>query len=296
MLSQREELEPALQSMSSTASSGVRVMGGSRRLPAPHLLVWALTAPTLHRLRLGEGALFAVNFSIIWYHSFGLVRGLLFALVSAVTLDLMYVFNDLFDAPSDRWNPKKDPALVSLYVNYRTAFYLLLLALKGLTVAFAWIALGADTAVAVTAVMLVNIIYSTILKGVPVLDLLWAGLWGGAYAAIPGISLSLGILVSLMTAICHLYQALGDRTADAESRITTTAVFSQRLSGIMFFLLSAMVFVMLRGPFGTLVALSAFTPLALWLSFRSTQVGWMLTKLYFGVVWLALLEYTRAVG
>ena len=41
------------------------------------------------------------------------------------------------------------------------------------------------------------------------------------------------VLIGLMTAVCHLYQALDDRTADAANAITTTAVRSiARMVGV----------------------------------------------------------------
>jgi len=92
-----------------------------------------------------------------------------------------------------------------------------------------------------------------------------------------------------MTAVCHLFQALGDRSADAQNRITTTAVFSSNASAAVLFVLCAMVAVMLRAPLGSVLALSAFIPLALFFSLRNTHVGWMLTKVYYGVAWLLVL-------
>ena len=42
--------------------------------------------------------------------------------------------------------------------------------------------------------------------------------------------------------------------------------------------------------YGTsLLALSALIPLALFFLLRNTHVGWMLTKVYFGVIWLMVL-------
>jgi hypothetical protein len=102
------------------------------------------------------------------------------------------------------------------------------------------------------------------------------------------------ILAGLMTAVCHLYQALGDRAADAQNRITTTAVFSSSASAVVLFVLSAMIGLVLRAPLGNLLAVTALIPFALFFLLRNPHVAWILTKVYYGVVWLAVLGQTRA--
>jgi 4-hydroxybenzoate polyprenyltransferase len=144
--------------------------------------------------------------------------------------------------------------------------------------------------------MVVNVVYSTLLKGVPVVDVVWCGLWGALYAGIVAPAPSLLLLVGLMTAVCHLYQALDDRAADAANAITTTAVRSAALSRNVLVGLSALLFVALRPALGGPWALTAFTPLAIFFACDRPHVGWLLTKLYFGVMWLAVLGVARASG
>jgi hypothetical protein len=141
----------------------------------------------------------------------------------------------------------------------------------------------------------VNLIYSTLLKGVPVVDVAWCGVWGAAYAAIAQPTLHLLLLVGVMTAICHLYQALGDRFADAENRITTTAVFSRPLSIGVLFVLSAMLVPLVGAPLGTLGACSAFIPFVLLFLVKDSHTAWLATKAYFGIAWVFVLEQLRAV-
>lgn len=258
-------------------------------------LTWGMLAPTMHRVRLGEGALLAVNLSLIWYRAPGIVTGMSAAVISVLTLALLYAYNDLYDAPGDRRNPKKDQALVSLYLDERARCYTLTLALKVVTLGVTWLTLGVEVAAAVAGVFLVNIVYSHWMKGVPIVDVLWAGLWGGAYSLIAGPPARLFLVVTLMTAVCHLYQALGDRAADVENRITTTAVFSHALATGLLFVLSGLLFLGLRAPLGTPVALTAFFPFGFWLIVRRSHAGWLLTKLYYGAVWLAVLRYGSAI-
>ena len=99
-----------------------------------------------------------------------------------------------------------------------------------------------------------------------------------------------------MTSVCHLYQTLDDRTSDAANGITTTAVRSATLSRNVLVALALLLFVVLRAPLGLAWALTAFTPVALYAAFGRPRTGWLLTKVYFGVVWLYLLEAARAIG
>jgi 4-hydroxybenzoate polyprenyltransferase len=139
---------------------------------------------------------------------------------------------------------------------------------------------------ALAAVMGANVLYSILLKGVPVADVIWCGLWGALYAVIVTASPVLWVLVGLMTAICHLYQALDDRIADAANAITTTAVRSRTLSTAVLSVLSVLLCAVLRAPLGDVWALSAFVPLAIY----------FVTKAYFAVMWLSVLGLIRATG
>ena len=253
------------------------------------LIAWAIAASTYHRIFLGEGVMIAINLSILLHRGVGSAELVAGTIVSVLTLGLMYAFNDAYDAEADRHNPKKDQRQVSVYVDHRRTIYRVLLVAKILTVVLAWMLLGRTSATATATVMAVNFVYSTALKGVPIIDVAWCGAWGAAFAAVVMASPDLMILAGLMTAVCHLFQALGDRSSDAQNRITTTAVFSSNASAAVLFVLCAMVAVMLRGPLGSVLALSAFTPLALYFLLRNTHVGWMLTKVYYGMVWLLVL-------
>jgi 4-hydroxybenzoate polyprenyltransferase len=259
-------------------------------------IAWAGAASTLLRIRRGEGALLAINASLIVYAGPGQYDGLAAALVSVLAIGLMYAFNDLYDAPTDSNNPKKDRALIATYLEHRRACALAIIALTVGSVAFAAAMLGPRACLAVAGAMVANVVYSMALKGVPVVDVVWCGFWGALYAAIVTASPWILVLVALMTAVCHLYQALDDRVADAANAIVTTAVRSRALSRTVLLVLCGLLFVVLRAPLGTAWALTAFAPLGLFHACRHPRAGWLLTKLYFGIVWLYVLEIGRAAG
>lgn len=259
-------------------------------------LSWAGLASTLYRVRRGEGALLAINLSLLAYPGLGLGDTVPAAVISIFVIGLMYAFNDLWDAPTDGSNPKKDRTLVATYLAYRTSATVAVVALKILTLTVAFAVLDARAALAVAGTMFVNVVYSMWLKGVPVVDVVWCGLWGALYAAITGAPVEILVLVGLMTAVCHLYQALDDRVADARNGVVTTAVQSRALSRSVLFVLSVLLVVSLRGSLGGLWAVTAFTPLLILVVSDRPRSGWILTKLYFGVVWLCVLELARAAG
>src|SRR5262249_22794649 len=146
------------------------------------------------------------------------------ALVSVLTIGVMYAFNDLHDAPTDSNNPKKDAALIGVYIQHRRPSLVLVMLVKLVTLALAVAFLPPRATMAVAAAFGANIVYSLAFKGMPVIDVVWCGLWGASYSAIVTPYGTFWLIVGLMTAVCHLYQALDDRNADAANAITTTAV------------------------------------------------------------------------
>ncbi len=280
----------------SLAATPVAIDGPSVLTGTVAAIAWAGAASTLHRVRRGEGALLAINLSLVAYFGFGRPDGLASALVSVLAIGLMYAFNDLYDAPTDANNPKKDRTLIATYLEHRRPCAIAIIALTVGSIAFAGTMLGPRAAIAVAGAMVANVVYSMALKGVPVIDVVWCGLWGALYAAIVTASPFLLVLVALMTAVCHLYQALDDRVADAANAIVTTAVRSRSLSRNVLVVLCGCLFVSLSAPLGAAWALTAFAPLGLFWACRDPRAGWLLTKLYFGIVWLYVLGIGRAAG
>ena len=257
-------------------------------------LLWAGTASTLHRVRRCEGALLAVNLSLIAYRGLSRPLALVEALISMLAIGVMYAFNDWHDAPTDSNNPKKDAALIGVYLEHRRISLAAIFLLKLVTLALALAFLSPHASLAVAAVMSANVVYSIALKGVPVVDVVWCGIWGAAYAAIVTANPAFWVIVALMTAVCHLYQALDDRGADAANAITTTAVRSPLLSTGVLTALCISLVIALRPPFGAAWAWTALLPLAIYFACREARTGWLLTKAYFAVMWLAVLGLDRA--
>src|SRR4029453_8264645 len=96
-------------------ASPARAVGSGDAASLPRELLWALVAPSSHRVRMGEGALLAINLSLIVYQPAPMLARIMGAVVSVLVIGLMYVFNDLHDAEDDRHNPKKDQRLVALH-------------------------------------------------------------------------------------------------------------------------------------------------------------------------------------
>jgi 4-hydroxybenzoate polyprenyltransferase len=260
-------------------------------------LGWAVASSTLHRIRRGEGALLAINLSLVVFHGALFTRrGLAQALVSVLAILVMYAFNDLYDAPVDWNNPKKDRALIRTWLEHREAGVLATLVLKLVTLALTFATLGTAATAAVAAVMVVNVVYSTMLKGVAVADVAAVWIWGSLYAGIVDPSFAVTFLVGLMTGVCHLFQALDDRMPDAENGIQTTAVRSASLSRNVLVVLTLCLVASLYGGIGVAAALTAVVPLAIFYAVADAGIGWLLTKAYFAVVWLWFLGAHGAAG
>jgi 4-hydroxybenzoate polyprenyltransferase len=263
---------------------------------AARALGWALVASTSHRIRRGEGALLAVNLSLIALGGGALSHMLAQVVVSVLAILVMYAFNDLYDAPVDWNNPKKDRRLIGAWMAHRRVGVWVTVALKLGTLGLAFALLGAGAAVAVAAVMTVNVVYSTRLKGVPVADVVAVAVWGMLYAAIVGALPSLVVVVGLMTAICHVFQVLDDREPDAANGIQTTAVRSRTLSRDVLAACTLALIATVVPYVGLVGALTAAIPLAIFFAVDDAGRGWLLTKAYFAVMWLALLRSAGAIS
>jgi 4-hydroxybenzoate polyprenyltransferase len=263
--------------------------GASERPAVLAAVSWAIAASTLHRIRRGEGALLAINLSLVVYGLGSPVRAVAQALVSTLAIAAMYAFNDLYDAPGDWKNPKKNRVLVATWLEHRGSGLVAILVLKLVTLAAALVMLGPRAALALAAVYVVNVVYSTALKGVPLADLVSVWVWGALYAAIVGAPAWMLAVVGLMTAVCHLFQALDDRIPDAANGIRTTAVRSASLSRNALAVLAVLLFAALYGPLGAAAAATAFAPLVILFAVSDAARGWLLTKVYFALMWLYLL-------
>lgn len=259
-------------------------------------LARAVAASLLHRIARGEGALLAIDLSILAVAARPTGATLALAAVCVLALTAMYAVNDLCDAREDRLNPKKDQEVVATWLEHRAAATMTCIALHVATLLLA-LTVDARAALAAGSVMLANLVYSMRFKGVPVVDVAWCGLWGTLYAAIVTSDVQLLVTVGAMTAICHLYQTLDDVGSDAASGITTTAVRSRALSIAVLAAACGMLVLVLRAPLGLGWSLAIATPpLAFLLLGVRPLTGWLLTKGLFAAVWLVLLRLGDAAG
>lgn len=264
--------------------------------PVAVRLARAVAASLLHRIARGEGALLAIDLSILAVAARPTGATLVLAAVCVLALTAMYAVNDLCDAREDRLNPKKDQEVVATWLEHRATATMTCVALHAATLVLA-LAVDVRTALAAGSVMLANLVYSMRFKGVPVVDVVWCGLWGTLYAAIVTSDVQLLVTVGAMTAICHLYQTLDDVGSDAASGITTTAVRSRALSIAVLAAACGALVLALRTPLGIVPALAvAMPPLGFLLLGVRPLTGWLLTKGLFAAVWLVLLRLADAAG
>lgn len=257
--------------------------------PSP-LLLRGTFAPLLERLRIGEGLLLLVNLSVICVRAPGLARALVQVVASAWVLALLYARNDLGDAAIDRHNPKKSQPLVALFVGHGSLLRWWLGLAELLTVVSTGPLLGATAGAAVLAAFGLNVVYSGWLKRVPVLDVLAVGLIGALYTRLAEPPWSASLVVGSMTAACHIFQMLVDRRADARSRFTTTAVWSYPATLGLLLGTCALLGLQMQVYVGAAGAATAILPFVLARVVRDETLAWLVTKAYFGVLWLAVLE------
>lgn len=267
------------------APAGAR---GELALPHGARRIYRVVMPLVERFRRGEGALLVVNAAIVVSRGLGALESALALLISFVVLASLYSYNDLHDAEEDLRNPKKNPRLVAAFLEGRREFARFLLGLQGVAAGLAWAGLGGLAAAAVLAVCAVNALYSNHLKGVPLADVAIVGLWGAFYSGIVAADWRICVLVGVMTAICHVYQILGDREVDELNRVRTTAVLSVPVTTTVLAGLCAILFVALLPSLGVW-SLSALAPLGLDLALGGTAAAWMLSRLYFGLTLVAVL-------
>jgi hypothetical protein len=274
----------------SRAGRGAFLDAAGALRPGLRTLAWAHAAPLVNRFRRGEGLLLAVTWSIALAARPSARTFLAQALVSTVVLTLLYLLNDVYDCRQDLNDPGKDQTLVRFYFEHRSSL-LGLVALEHVgSVLLALALLGPNSAIAVAVVLAVNLAYSTSLKGRAVADVPCVALWGAAYAAVPGqVPLSLLALVGIMTSICHIFQITRDRNVDEINRIRTSAVAASWLPYAQLAAGCAAMGLVLGDLLGPVAALSAGAPLLLRLVLRSNQAAWMLSKAYYGAIWLIAL-------
>jgi 4-hydroxybenzoate polyprenyltransferase len=256
---------------------------------------WAIWRSLGHRFGRGEGLLLFINLSLVAARWPGLTAFVAQSLLAVLILALLYFLNDVFDAERDLNDPGKDRRFVLFLVQYRRELAGVLLALHVAVTALALFLFGARSAATVIAVLLVNLLYSMWIKGRPVLDIPWAGLWGGLYALTTGVPVpaTIYLAVGAMTGVAHTFQVTRDRAVDQQNRVRTSAVATPKLMSGYMALCCAVLAACFWVHLGPLAASSALVPLILFVGMRSNQSAWMAAKGYYGVLWLLLIASLR---
>lgn len=273
------------------------VTAGQRTLDHPSAARrgWALTAPLNHRILRGEGGLLIVNWSLAFTSNPALEATVL-AVASLLCLCGLYLFNDLVDAREDLENPKKDHRLAELYVRERSLFLLLWFAITTLAIALAGL-IRATSAIAMVTVVAVNVAYSLRFKRLPVVDIVWVGLWGCAFGAIVSDSPAWLAMIGAMTAACHIYQASEDREVDRRHGLRTSATLPWAVLSAIQVALSLILAGAAWHIVGDRIALTLLAFPFYWFFWRrSVRIAWIVAKVHFTIVWAWLIWQGGTIG
>lgn len=253
-----------------------------------------LVSLTLKIMR-SEGALLAVNLMVLVKSG---SRNFYFLgagfIISLLMLAQLYGFNDAWDAPRDMNDPDKPREIAGIILARRGAFLLASALWAVLLSGVAYLCLPAAL-YAVLAMISVNTVYSILLKGIPLLDVLTVILWGACFPGLTGFPLAPELLLAagLMTGISHVWQTLRDKTADKAQRVRTIAVFSENFSVITVFFLCCVLMLIVAARAdnlgGELLVVLCAAPLLIYSLVPGIRKVWFLSKLVFAVLWAGLL-------
>lgn len=249
------------------------------------VLARGLVLPLVRRFQVAEGMLLAVNASLIFVQRTRGERAVALAAHSLAVLGLMYALNDWWDARRDLINPRKDQALARDLSAHRGTFLAMLLLGHAAAIASA-LCFGPQVALITAGVFAANVAYTALFKGIPVVDVALVGLWGALYTSLVGPS-SVVIAVGAMTAASHVFQAMGDRSADLQAGVTTIA--ASRALALCVLLGCCLVLAFGLRPLIGALALVGFAPFLAAMLIRRSLLAWMASKAVFGLAWLMVL-------
>jgi len=241
------------------------------------------------RWRHGDGVLLGAGLILLLRDGFlsGKVGNLwIGALFLLFALGQGYLFNDLYDAPRDLKNPKKDPRYVAFLLRHRLPLFYAHGAVVFLLVLFGFL-LGKREGISFSLFYLLGLIYSFLFKRIPVLDLFWVGLWGASYLGIvTGDPFSLAV-IALMTAISHLFQTEVDLAVDQLFQIDTSAGLRTFVKDLLLFSLCVCLFLLSGRVLPLPFSLLSFVPLLLY-KILPPLPGWVMSKIAMGFLWIAI--------
>lgn len=255
------------------------------------LLRCASTEPLWQRFKRQEGALLVIVASTLFFQGQRWLPALGTLGLTLLVLSSLYLLNDLVDCVADRDNPRKHQPYIQVLIHWGQVMWGVLVAQKALTLWLAWFFGGEKTLGVVVLIFVMNTAYSYALKKVPLLDVIWVGLWGASIAALGGLDQPWAsfALVALMTAISHVYQIRLDAAADAHSGIQTSEVRSPALTSLLIVGLCSGLGLVLSLQVHPVLGLSAAIPF-LFAKFLESNQAWVLARYYFAVIWCVHLE------
>ena len=209
----------------------------------------------------------------------------------------VYLVNDCFDVGIDLRAPGRDNARTRFLAEHLTAAWVTVAAIA--LMLLAWGALH-STGLLLTALVniVVIVVYSRVLKHLPVLDLVAMAAWGLSMAMV-GFPLHSAVgwryagLLALLCMVTEAVQVLRDEPSDRAAGVRTTAVvLGPRATAVIaraLIVASAAYAAALLHPLGAALALGALVPF----DPERANASWDRLRALFGLTWLALLALLR---
>lgn len=262
-------------------------------------LIFPIYALTFKLLR-AEGVLLVVNLSLAFsFNSAALLYNFKAMLLSTLVMAQLYAFNDVHDAANDVKDPDKPSGIANLILKKRRLFLIAVSAWAAALAAGAYFFMP-DSFPGVLVMLTLNTAYSTVFKGLPIVDVLIVSAWGSCFALLLGLRIpfDLLIVVGVMTGVSHIWQTMRDQTSDTASGIMTVAVFSRpssvALAAILCSFLAFITFKLSAGYMRFGAAGLAVLPLAFYaLWSKKIRRVWILSKIIFALIWFCLLYQQR---
>lgn len=276
-------------------TTGTAAVADRNGAPSSHgRWVLALTTPLRSRIRRGEGQIVLVALALAVVQG---VRPFELAALGAlltVLLASLYAFNDVCDSDRDSRDPDKDRENAAFLSRHGRVAMAILVAVQLGLLGVAAVALPEGAALAVAVVVSVNAAYCLRLKGIPGLDVACAPLWGGAFAGIGAAAggaapIPVLALCGVMTTVCHLFQARRDVGIDTLNGVRTISVTTPRGVELLMAGCCVALAALLAALVHPVVGATAAVPFLLSRSPVSNERAWLGAKLWFGVVFLAVL-------
>jgi 4-hydroxybenzoate polyprenyltransferase len=242
--------------------------------------------PLWQRLRLGEGGLIGMATWAAACESRDPFTTAAVLVATTLLLAAIYLFNDVSDRWIDAHNPKKHAAHREALVRQPRLFLCIAVAMHLAIAAFAWRLLGPWAGICAALLLVLNPLYSAVVKGIPGLDVLLVGTMGGAVVGVASSSSGLIALAGAMTGISHAFQTRVDFSADRSAGISTSATAPLSIRGGIWLALFAALASIVYLRLGLAGALSAALPYALLTSSIDAHRAWAWARLYFGAVWV----------